>query len=218
MSLKKQKLQQEAKKQNKLDSDTFSSILAFGIVGGIILLCFIVGWAGTFINGIKYGNIIKQGDHIDVENDRVVLTYPSALFPTDEDRDALVKNLKEKDGVMKVVVTDDGSISTLMNMERYEKIKESALVSAQSMIFTGMSDTSAVQNAEYNDEYTHFTLYINREVDTLEEEIESILAMAKLYHICNMDSGAVITIDLADYTTNEVYLTTVYDINGNVIE
>ena len=217
MSLKKETNPNQKQKKHKLDDNTFSSIVAFGIVGGIILVLVLAGFIGNIIDNAGYKKIIDMGDHIDTEKDEVVLTYPALLFGSDEERKTSIETLTNSEGVMKVVENSDGSITALMTVEKYEDIKQAAFYTAQSIPFISAGEDTAVQNAEYNEECTQIELYVTPNHESLPETIENILYTAALYHACNMNPGALITINYYDANTQKLYLTEVYDIEGNLI-
>lgn len=217
MSLRKQKKMNNPSQSKHYDSDLFSSLVAFGIVGGIILVIIAAGFIGKLIDNANYNKYINMGDHINSEENRVVLTYPSLLFGSDDERETSVETLEKSEGVMKVVKNSDGSITALMTVEKYEDIKEAAFYTAQSIPFISAGEDNAVQNASYNEECTQIELYVTPEHEGLAEAIDNILYTAILYHACNMSSDSLITINYYDTTTQELYKTEVYNTKGELV-
>lgn len=214
---KKQKTHPKAKQNKHYDSDLFSSIVAFGIVGFIVLAIVAAGFINSCITDMSYKNVIKKGDHIDEENDSVVLTYPAGIFTDEDSKNSLIDTLEDKDGVKKIVKNSDGSITTLMTVERYEKIKEAVMYSAQSLPYFSITETSAVRDLSYNEDFTQIDITVLKNSETLQSECDNILYMVCSYHICNMKNEQLVTLNYIDSETGEVYLTKTYDTNRNVV-
>ncbi len=216
MSLKKQPKKQLTKQQKSDRDDYFSTFIALGIVLLIPFIFFVSGLVVDMINNAEYKKIMEKGDHIDIEQDNVVITYPAGLFVDDDARDDSVETLKNSEGMKKVVKNSDGTITALMSVERYEKIKEASMYTAQSLPYMIINENTAVRDLTYNSEMTLFDIVVDKEVETLEKECSDILAMVSLYHVCNMNSDAEITINYIDAYTEEVYKTQVYDLDSSL--
>lgn len=215
--IQKQPKKQLTKQQQSNRDDYFSTFVALGIVLFIPFVILVCSLVGNVIDDISYIKEIKKGDHINIEKDMVVLTYPAGMFMDEEALEESIETLKNSDGMKKVVKNDDGSITALMTIERYEDNKEAAMYTAQSLPYISIGEDTAVRDLSYNEEMTVFDLVVNKASEKLQTESMNLLSMVSLYHVCNMNSDALITVNYKDEATGELYLTEVYDINRNKV-
>jgi len=105
----------------------------------------------------------------------VEVYYPSDFFK-EEDIDFMATEFKKTDGIKKVTVNDDGSITLKVTEEKYQEQVEAMEELAESMYSTiGGEDSyfTAVKELEYNDDYSVLTLSIDREVEMSAAESET---------------------------------------------
>ena len=150
-----------------------------------------------------------------VPSDAVEITYPSSIIsvPVKEQAD----NMKGTEGIYRVKINDDGSLTVKMSPDRYQKIAEAAENAVESMMLIAIGEETAVRDYSANEEKTVFDLTVNPDSENFEKEISDAIYVARLYHVCFMNLDVEITFNFKHYETEELYLTETYDIHGNKI-
>ena len=148
-----------------------------------------------------------------VPDDAVKITYPSSIFSIPVEEQA--ENMKGTEGIYRVKINDDGSLTVKMSPDRYQKITEAAENAVESMMLIAIGDETAVRDYSANEEKTVFDLTVNPDSENFEKEISDAIYVARLYHVCFMNPDVEITFNFKHYETEELYLTETYDIHGN---
>ncbi|MGM9552290.1 MAG: hypothetical protein ACI3XA_08565 [Clostridia bacterium] len=150
-------------------------------------------------------------------SDYVTLTYPSYLFETEDALNETVDSLKGSEGMKKVTVNSDGSVTLKMTEERYEKIRNAAYSTVSGIPVYAISDTTAVKDYTANEDFTKIDITVDKESETLQSETQFIIYAVRLYHVCNMEENATVMVNLIDYETGNVYLTETYSVKDGDI-
>ncbi len=200
MSKKETKQQQNSPKNEKFFSkDNLAGIIAFAAV--IIVALYVISThldLPTFI----------------VPEDAVSITYPSSIFAGSVE--AMAESMRGTDGVYRVKVNSDGSLSVKLSPARHEKIKEAAKNNLESLMLISIGEETAVREYNANEENTVFDVTVVPGHESLEEEISNAVYSARLYHICYMNNDVQLTFNYIDSETGIKYRDEVYDIEGNL--
>lgn len=185
-----------------------TAIFAIAIIAVVTVFVF---------NYFSNDKLIEKRNYFDEENDVAVLTLPSSLFQ-DSDIKESAKTLKNSGGVTKININSDDSITAVMTAERYNKFKDDSLNAVNSLPIMLISDDTAIRNYESDDENTTINLTVIPDDEKLDAEVKDMLFIVRFYQIAMMNSDAEIEVNYISYETDEVYLTEVYDVNGNKIK
>ena len=198
--LKKQQKNQPKNNEKFFSKDNMAVIIAFAVI--ILTVLYVIS---THLNLPTFI----------VPSDAVEITYPSSIIsvPVKEQAD----NMKGTEGIYRVKINDDGSLTVKMSPDRYQKIAEAAENAVESMMLIAIGEETAVRDYSANEEKTVFDLTVNPDSENFEKEISDAIYVARLYHVCFMNLDVEITFNFKHYETEELYLTETYDIHGNKI-
>ncbi len=144
--------------------------------------------------------------------EKVEITYPEHILSGAAEE--MAESMKGTDGVYSVKVNDDGSLTAKLSPERYQKILDAADNAANAIPITSISEESAIQSYESNEDHTKIKVTAFGKAETLESEIENIVYVIRLYHICNQNLDAKIEIEYTDVEKGKVFLNEEYDVMG----
>lgn len=147
-----------------------------------------------------------------VPSDAVEMTYPASIL--NGGTEEIAESMRGTDGVYRVKINEDESLSVKISPERYSKIKEAADNAAKVIPLTYISEETAVQGYEANEDNTQVYISVIKGIETLEKEVSDIVYILRLYHVCNGNYDVKINVDYTDAETGEKYMTEVYDIEG----
>ncbi len=200
MSKKQAKQSKQAKNKKSFPWDNLA-----GIIAAVAVLFVILYVISTHIN---MPTIIVPGDAMEV-------TYPASIFGGAVEE--MADSMRGSEGVYRVKVNDDGSLTVKMSPERYSNIMEAAENAVNSMTLMSISEETAIRDYYAVDNHTKLCFTVNKESETLEQEIADAVYTARLYHVCNNNLDVKIEAYYTDMETGETYLCQYYDINGNVL-
>lgn len=150
-----------------------------------------------------------------VPDDALVITYPASIFgDTVED---MADSMKGSDGVYRVKVNSDGSLTVKMSPERHSKIQEAAENAVNTMTLVSISEETAIRDYYAVADHTELCFTVDKNSETLQQEIADSVYTARLYHVCNNNLDVTIKAYYTDAETGETYLCQHYDIDGNIL-
>lgn len=147
-----------------------------------------------------------------VPSDAVEMTYPASIL--NDAAEEMADSMRGTDGVYRVKVNDDGSMTVKMSPERQQAILDVASNSVVGMTLLAIDDETAIRDYTTEEDHTILNATVIKDAETLEDEIHGALYAARLYHVCNLNNDVQITVNYIDVMTNEVYLSEAYDIEG----
>ncbi|MBQ8884457.1 MAG: hypothetical protein IJ031_07720, partial [Oscillospiraceae bacterium] len=188
--LKKQQKNQPKNNEKFFSKDNMAGIIAFAVI--ILTVLYVIS---THLNLPTFI----------VPSDAVEITYPSSIIsvPVKEQAD----NMKGTEGIYRVKINDDGSLTVKMSPDRYQKIAEAAENAVESMMLIAIGEETAVRDYSANEEKTVFDLTVNPDSENFEKEISDAIYVARLYLVCFMNLDVEITFNFKHYETEELYLT-----------
>ncbi len=202
---------------NKLIQNEKKRIPAVLIITAIFAIAIIAVVTVFVFNYFSDDKLMDKLNYFDKENDVAVLTLPASLFQ-DGDIKEIAKTLKNSGGVTKVKINSDDSVTAIMTAERYEKFKDDSSNAVNALPIMLISEDTAIRNYESDDENTTINLTVVPDDEKLDAEVKDMLFIVRFYQIAMMNSDSEITVNYISYETNEVYLTEVYDLDGNKIK
>ncbi|MCD8049090.1 MAG: hypothetical protein LUG52_05730 [Clostridia bacterium] len=153
----------------------------------------------------------------------VSIVIPADLLGSD-DPQTMADQFTGTDGIKKVSVNDDNSITMVVTEEKYEQQLSSIEETIVSMYETvgvegGFFET--VTGFDYNDDYTTLVFTVNREAleeasDTEKTSIEQVIYIARLYRVFALENDEIITVKFVDEATGAVYEVKEYTAAGEV--
>lgn len=198
MSKKETKQQQNSPKNNKFFSmDNIAGIIACAAV--IIVALYVIS---THLNLPV----------VFVPDDAVEVTYPAFIFEGGVEE--MADSMKGSDGVYRVKVNSDGSLSVKLSPERHQKIKDAAKNNLESLMLISIGEETAVKEYSANEDFTVFEVTAVEDHENLENEISNAVYCARLYHICHMNNDVELTFNYTDSETGRKFRSEYYDIEG----
>lgn len=201
--------------QNKLETKEKKQISSVPVIIGIVVLVLAVAAAILVYDNTSNGKLMDKINYVDEEKDIAVITLPESMFQ--DNVEEMESSMRESDGVYDTRINSDGSLTVMMNTERYNKIKEAAVNAANSVSVIMITEDSAIRNYVSNDDFTVLDITVNKNSETLAKEVNDCVYYARLYHVVNMNSDTEIKVNYTSEGEDYVYLTEIYDINGKKI-
>lgn len=201
---------------NKIASKEKKPVPAVPIVIGIVALIVVIAISVLVFDYFHNENLMNKRNYIDEKNDVVVLTYPASIFNNNVQE--MADSMRDSEGVYDLRINEDNSLTVKLTVERYNNIKTAAENAVNSIVMVSISETSAIRDYIPSKDYTVLDITVNPEVETLTKEINDAVYFARLYQVSSMNSDAKITVNYILEETGEVYMTEIYDINGNKLE
>lgn len=150
-----------------------------------------------------------------VPKDAVEITYPSSIF--NENVNDMAKSMKGAEGVYRVNVNDDGSLTVKMSPEKYSKIVDAADNAVNSMTIISIGEETAIKDYSAENDHTLLKITVDPSCETLEKEIEDAVYTVRLYHACKRNNDVNIDVYYINMETDNCYKKETYDIDGNRI-
>lgn len=147
-----------------------------------------------------------------VPDDAVEITYPESFFSGSVED--IADSMRGSDGVYRVKVNNDNSMTVKLSPERYEAIKEAAKNNMESLMLLSIGDETAVREYSANEDFTVFDVTLIPGHETLEDEISNAVYSIGLYHVCNMNNDVQFTLNYIDSESGEVYKSEVFNAEG----
>ena len=150
--------------------------------------------------------------------ENITITYPEGFFTTGEELQQTADSMKGSEGMKKVEVNPDGSLTLEMTQERYEKIKNAAESTVTSIPIYAISDNTAIRDFAAEEDFKTINITVYPEHEKIKDECSFVIYAVRLFHVCNMDNDAVTTVNYINIETNEIYMTERYNVNGELVE
>ena len=209
-------LKRQAEVNNKIASKEKKPVPAVPIVIGIVALIVVIAISVLVFDYFHNENLMNKRNYIDEKNDVVVLTYPASIFNNNVQE--MADSMRDSEGVYDLRINEDNSLTVKLTVERYNNIKTAAENAVNSIVMVSISETSAIRDYIPSKDYTVLDITVNPEVETLTKEINDAVYFDRLYQVSIMNSYEKITVNYILEETGEVYMTEIYDINGNKLE
>lgn len=197
MPKNRQQEQKSPKNEKFFSKDNIAGIVAFAAV--IIVALYVIS---------THFNLPV----IFVPDDAVEITYPESVFSGSVEE--IADSMRGSNGVYRVKVNNDNSMTVKLSPERYETIKEAAKNNMESLMLLSIGDETAVREYSANEDFTVFDVTLIPEHETLEDEISNAVYSISLYHICNMNNDVQFTINYIDSESGETYKSEVFNAEG----
>lgn len=154
-------------------------------------------------------------------NGIVKLYYPADFFK-DEDVEMMAEQFRETEGIKKVTVFDDNSMTIRVTEEKYDEQTANMEQMVENMYKTVGGDDSffkTVKKLEYTPDCTSLTLTVNREAyenSDEEKSVKQIIYIARLYQVYALETEREIKVDYIDENSGNVYKTEKYNASGEI--
>lgn len=164
------------------------------------------GQDGTAAEGTE--NTSKEGGPAETQEPKELVTV---VIPTVYESVASQKEadeIRDKNGYESAVLSEDGSLTIVMEKSRHEEMLRSFKKSVDEGIaeIIGAEGDSAIDKIEYNDEYSVFTVTVSAdEIGIVERQAADELVMyGTLYHIYSGNDADHIQVDYVRSGSGEV--------------
>jgi len=150
------------------------------------------------------------------EPEDVTITIPAYMFENDEDRDAVIDEMKT-DGIEDTETNEGGSltikVSASDHQEMMSEMEDSLLESYDEIV--GSDDFQSLQEITHNDDYTELTITANQTVFNDSVDAFAVFGLGLTTFIYQIYDGTpvdeiTVTIDLEDHETGDVFETIVF--------
>lgn len=149
----------------------------------------------------------------------VTVNIPAGLF-TEGGAESMAEQFRNTEGFKSVDINDDGSMTVTVTEKKYEAQKESVNNMAE-QLYNAVGQEGGylqtVKKIDYNEDYTHLTITLDREAYEASEEgesVEQIIYVSRMYQVFSLNNDAVITVDYIDEKSGENYMTERYTAEG----
>ncbi len=152
----------------------------------------------------------------------VEVFFPSDFFG--EDAESLTKELKGADGIKKITVHDDNSVTMKVTEEKYKEQITTTKQMIDEMYATVGEEGGFFKNVKglsYDEECTKLTFEVDRksfEESNEGENAEQVIYLARLYQVYLLETDREIEVSYMDSETGEVYKTDKYNASGKITE
>lgn len=199
---KNSQMNQKSPKSDKFFSkDNIVGIVAFAII--ILVALYVIS---------THFNLPK----LIVPSNAVEMVYPPSIFTGNVED--IADGMKGTEGIYRVKVNEDNSLTVKLSPERYEKIKEAAKNNMESLMLLSIGNETAVREYISNEDFTSFDVLVVPSHENLEAEISNAVYSISLYHICNMNNDVTFTINYLDVETEEMYKSEIYNTECVMVE
>ncbi len=152
----------------------------------------------------------------------VELYFPSDFFG--EDAKSLAENLKGAEGIKKITVHDDNSVTMKVTEEKNnEQVATTKQMIDETYATVGKEGGffKTVKGLSYNEECTKLTFEVDRkafEASNEGENLEQVIYLSRLYRVYLLETEREIEVSYMDSETGEVYKTDKYNAAGKITE
>lgn len=144
----------------------------------------------------------------------VEVNFPSYLFEEEGSLESTADSMKNSEGVKKVTVNEDGSMTVSMTEERHKEIVDAAFSTVNSIPLFAISENTAIRDFVINEDFTEINITVNKNSSALEDEVDFVIYAVRLYHVCSLNDVE-IKVSYIDSETGHLYMDKFYDIKGN---
>ncbi len=152
----------------------------------------------------------------------VEIYFPSDFFG--EDAESLTEELKGAEGIKRITVHDDNSVTMKVTEEKYNK----QIATTKQMIDETYATVGeeggffkTVKGLSYDEECTKLTFEVDRkafEASNEGENLEQVIYLSRLYQVYLLETEREIEVSYMDSETGEVYKTDKYNASGKITE
>ncbi len=152
----------------------------------------------------------------------VEVFFPSDFFG--EDAESLTKELKGAEGIKKITVHDDNSVTMKVTEEKYNEQIATTKQMIDEMYATVGEEGGFfkhVKGLSYDEECTKLTFEVERKAFEASDEgknVEEVIYLARLYRVYLLETDRTIEVSYMDSETCEVYKTDKYNASGKITE
>ncbi len=152
----------------------------------------------------------------------VELYFPPDFFG--EDAKSLAENLKGAEGIKKITVHDDNSVTMKVTEEKNnEQITTTKKMIDETYATVGEEGGffKNVKGLSYDDECTKLTFEVDRKAFEASNEVKSVeevIYLSRLYRVYLLETEREIEVSYMDSETGEVYKTDKYNASGKITE
>lgn len=148
-------------------------------------------------------------------SEAVEITYPKYLFETEQALEETAESMRGSEGMKKVTINEDGTLTLKMSEERYQKVLDAAYNTVVSLPVYAIAEDTAVRDIVNNEDFTEFTITVNPEHENAEKEINFVTYAVKLYHVCNKSYDKEVTVHYINEANGLEYREDFFTADGN---